>query len=62
MTLHDLISAATRSGYKVTPSDDVEGWSVHTPRAPRRPAQELGAFKDERTAWAAAALLASQDD
>lgn len=60
MTLQDAINAATRDGFKVRYCDEVEtrGWWVTTPKRPRRPPEEQGAFKDETRAWFAAALMA----
>jgi hypothetical protein len=60
--MHEIISQATRAGFIVYHDEKIGGWWIRTPKRPRRPSQELGTFKDERTAWMDAALLASQDD
>jgi hypothetical protein len=60
MTLLDCITAATGQGYKVEHRDDWDGWIVITPKRPRKPSEELGSHKTERTAWVAAAFLAQQ--
>ena len=59
-SLQDAITRATREGYKVSFSDDPEtrGWWITTPKRPRHPPEEHGAFKDETRAWMAAALMA----
>ena len=59
MTLHEVISLASRQGYRVAYSEEEGGWLLTTPKAPRKPPQELGLYRDERTAWMDAALLAS---
>ena len=59
MTLHEIISQATRAGYRVAFCSEPGGWLLTTPKAPRRPSLELGLYRDERTAWMDAALLAS---
>ena len=59
MTMHEVISMATREGYRVAYCPDAGGWWLTTPKAPRKPPQELGLYPNERTAWMDAALLAS---
>lgn len=61
MTWLELINEASRNGYRVLFDADMPGWVVVTPKAPRRPPQELGAFHDEQRAWRAAAFLNSQN-
>lgn len=61
MTMHEVISLATSKGYRVAYREEEGGWIVTTPKAPRRPPQELGTYKDERTAWMDAALLATSN-
>lgn len=61
--MHDwqtLIDAASRAGYLVKRGEEGDGWSVITPKAPRKPSQELGSFESERAAWRAAAFYATQ--
>lgn len=57
----DLINAASGQGYRVTYSEDAEGWIITTPKRPRRPSQELGTYKSEDAAWRCAAFLAHQE-
>lgn len=59
MTLQDAINAASRAGFKVWLCDEPEtrGWWITTPKRPRRPPEDHGAFKDEARAWFAAASL-----
>jgi hypothetical protein len=60
-SLQEAINTASREGFKVRYSDDPEtlGWWVTTPKRPRHPSEEHGAFKDETRAWMAAALMAN---
>jgi hypothetical protein len=57
MTLLECITSATREGYRAHYVEG-EGWYITTPKAHRRPSQELGPYTRERTAWFDAALLA----
>jgi hypothetical protein len=60
MKLLDAMTLATRYGYTVTYEADWPGWVITTPTRPRHPSQQLGAYRDERTAWVDAAALASE--
>lgn len=57
----DLINEASGKGYRVAWSDEAEGWTITTPKRPRRPPEELGTYRDEGAAWRGAALLANQE-
>jgi hypothetical protein len=57
----ELINEASAKGYRVSFSDEHEGWIITTPKRPRRPSEELGSYKDESAAWRGAALINSLD-
>jgi hypothetical protein len=53
------IDRAFQAGWRVRWSDEVEGFVIVTPAAPRHPALELGCYTHERKAWHGAANLCS---
>lgn len=57
MTLQEAMTKATREGFKVWYDEETRGWWLTTPKRPRRPPEDHGAFKDETRAWMAAASL-----
>jgi hypothetical protein len=56
-TWDDLINEARGAGWKVAWREAVEGYVIITPKAPRRPSEELGHYTEERAAWRATANL-----
>lgn len=59
-TLTNAIAEATRAGFKLHQDEDGLWW-ITTPKAPRRPEQELGSYKNSDRAWMAAASLARDE-
>lgn len=59
MTWLELINRASGKGYRVAFDEEEGCWFITTPKAPRRPAQELGGYRSEQSAWHSAAFLAS---
>jgi hypothetical protein len=57
-TWDDFINAARGKGWKVQWREAVEGYVIITPKAPRRPSEELGWYTEERAAWRGAAACA----
>ncbi|MCP3400387.1 hypothetical protein [Bradyrhizobium sp. CCGB20] len=53
----EWIDYATGKGWKVAWREAVEGYVIITPKAFRRPSEELGHYTEERAAWRAAANL-----
>jgi hypothetical protein len=55
--ISEMILAAQRVGFSVTPNEDGTGWLMHVPARPRYPANTQGDFKTSDRAWMAAASL-----
>lgn len=51
----EWIDYATGKGWKVAWREELQGYVYITPKAFRRPSEELGHFTEERAAWRAAA-------
>lgn len=51
------IDHACGKGWKVAWREELQGYVIITPKAFRRPPEELGHYTDERTAWKRAANL-----
>lgn len=49
---------ACGQGFKVAWREELQGYVYITPKAPRRPSEELGPFANQRAAWKAAAFAA----
>ncbi|WP_316235082.1 MULTISPECIES: hypothetical protein [unclassified Bradyrhizobium] len=60
MTSHDAFILASGKGYKVAYDPSWPGYVITTPARPRHPSQQLGAYRDERSAWMDAAALAQE--
>jgi hypothetical protein len=58
--ISEMILAAQRAGFSVTPNEDGTGWLMHVPARPRYPANTQGDFKTSDRAWMAAASLAQE--
>lgn len=57
-----FIDRAVAKGYSVQFNEEWEGWTVITPKRPRRPPEEHGTYKDQRAAWRGAAGMANDHD
>ncbi|WP_316172954.1 hypothetical protein [Bradyrhizobium sp. SZCCHNRI2049] len=58
MTSHEAFIFASGAGYRVDFDPEWEGYVITTPDRPRHPSQQLGSYKQERSAWLDAACLA----
>jgi hypothetical protein len=56
-TWQHWIDKAFLAGWRVRWCDEVEGFVIDSPAAPRRPSVTLGHYSDERSAWRGAANL-----
>lgn len=56
-TWQEWIDRACGAGWKVQYREELGAYVVITPKAYRRPPEELGYYLDERRAWHAAANL-----
>lgn len=56
-TWQDWIDRAYACGWKVAWREELGAYVIITPKAPRRPSEELGFYTDERAAQRASANL-----
>jgi hypothetical protein len=56
-TWQEWIDHACGAGWKVAWREALQGFVIITPKAPRRPSEELGHYTEERAAWRGAANL-----
>lgn len=57
MTWQEWIDRACGAGWKVAWREAMDAYVIITPKAFRRPSEELGSYLEERAAWRAAANL-----